>query len=143
MELHQMPGHLIRRLNQHSTHVFQSRMRAEGYDLTPVQFAAMGALEAEPGIDQATVAARIAYDRATIGGVIDRLVAKGWVSRQVSETDRRARVLTLTEAGAATFAQVLPLVRSVQPAITPGLTEQERAQFLTLARRIADSLDVG
>ena len=36
---HGMPGHLIRRLHQLSTQCFANRMRAAGFDVTPVQFA--------------------------------------------------------------------------------------------------------
>ncbi len=67
MKTHGMAGHLIRRLHQISTQVFARRTQAAGYDLTSVQFAAMDALASDPGIDQATVAARIAYDRAADG----------------------------------------------------------------------------
>ncbi|WP_292685703.1 MarR family transcriptional regulator [Novosphingobium sp.] len=80
MDIYGMPGHLIRRLQQQSTQVFAARMREAGFDITPVQFAAMDALAARPGIDQATLAQLIAYDRATIGGVVDRLEGKGWSS---------------------------------------------------------------
>ena len=45
------------------------------------------------------VAELIGYDRATIGGVIDRLEKKGWIRRVVSERDRRARELSLTAKG--------------------------------------------
>ncbi|MCB2070356.1 MAG: MarR family transcriptional regulator, partial [Ottowia sp.] len=76
-----MAGHLIRRLHQQSTQIFVQRTQAAGFDLTPVQFAALDAIRAYPATDQATVAEMIAYDRATIGGVIDRLEQKGWVRR--------------------------------------------------------------
>ena len=130
-----MAGHMIRRLNQVSTHLFARRMAEAGHDLTPVQFAAMDAIAAKPGIDQATVAALIAYDRATIGGVIDRLVAKGYVAREVSKRDRRAREVRLTEQGRATFEEILPLVSELQGDILPGLSDEERDTFLTLARK--------
>ncbi|WP_425073583.1 MarR family winged helix-turn-helix transcriptional regulator [Sagittula sp. S175] len=141
-DLQQMPGHVIRRLHQQSTQLFQTRMKAAGHDLTPVQFAAMGAIRKDPGIDQASVAANIANDRATIGGVIDRLVQKGWVARSVSQRDRRARELSLTAEGEAIFLQVLPLVAGFQSDILAGLDEAERATFLSLAARaIAGSDD--
>lgn len=134
-----MAGHLIRRLNQISTQVFAQRMLATGRDLTPVQFAAMDALAAEPGIDQATVAARIAYDRATIGGVIDRLAQKGWVAREVSRRDRRAREVRLTAAGREVYEAVLPVVADLQDDILAGLEAEERAIFLRLARKTIDA----
>ncbi|MEC7764558.1 MAG: MarR family transcriptional regulator [Pseudomonadota bacterium] len=135
MEARGMAGHLIRRLNQVSTQVFTKGMQAAGHDLTSVQFAAMDAIREEPGIDQATVAAKIAYDRATIGGVIDRLVQKGLVERTVSKRDRRAREVRLTPTGERLFADILPLVRALQADILPGLTDDQRATFLDLARQ--------
>lgn len=136
MEALGMAGHLIRRLNQRSTQVFTQRMREEGVDLTSVQFAAMDALATHPGIDQASVAGLIAYDRATIGGVIDRLVSKGYVAREVSKRDRRAREVRLTPQGQEVFQTILPIVADLQSNILEGLSEAERATFLNLAAKV-------
>lgn len=130
-----MAGHLIRRLHQQSTQVFVQRTQAAGFDLTPVQFAALDAIAAQPGTDQARVAEMIAYDRATIGGVIERLVQKGWVDRVVSERDRRARELSLTAEGQRILDALVPIVRGLQADILQALDEQERATFLRLARQ--------
>jgi DNA-binding MarR family transcriptional regulator len=135
--IHTMPGHLIRRLNQIAVSIFQERMDALGIDLTPVQFGALAALSENPGIDQATLAGLIAYDRVTIGGVVDRLQAKGLVARSLSATDRRARVLVLTGEGAALLTRALPAVRALQDDILCGLTEAEAQTFLTLATKLA------
>lgn len=132
-----MAGHVIRRLHQQSTQVFVRRTQAAGFDLTPVQFAAMDAIQAHPGMDQARVAEMIAYDRATIGGVIDRLEQKGWVRRVVSERDRRARELSLTAEGKRIRAALLPIVRGVQDEILQSLSSAERTRFLELARQAA------
>jgi len=135
MEAYGMAGHLIRRLHQQSTQVFAQHAREAGFDVTSVQFAAMDAIRSHPGIDQAGVAALIAYDRATIGGVIDRLIGKGWVARSVSARDRRAREVRLTPEGEAVFASLLPLVRALQNEILGPLSPEERATFLALARK--------
>jgi DNA-binding MarR family transcriptional regulator len=137
--IHSMPGHLIRRLHQISTALFQERMSMLGLDLTPVQYGALAVLSENPGIDQAQLAGLIAYDRATIGGVVDRLQGKGLITRRISPRDRRARELSLTRAGATLLASVTPEVRSLQAAILPGLTEDERTLFLGLAARAAEA----
>ena len=134
-----MAGHLIRRLHQLSTQVFVQRTQAAGFDLTPVQFAALDAIGHHPGTDQATVAEMIAYDRATIGGVIERLEQKGWVDRVVSERDRRARVLSLTAEGERILAALVPVVRDLQDEILASLGEADRARFLKLARQAVGS----
>ena len=136
MALIDMAGHLIRRLHQISTQRFQQHVQEAGFDLTSVQFAAMHALRSQPGLEQAQVAARIAYDRATIGGVIDRLEQKGYISRVVSRRDRRAREVRLTPKGEAIFEAVYPLVESLQADILRGLDARERGEFLALARTV-------
>ncbi|MEX1165360.1 MAG: MarR family transcriptional regulator [Hydrogenophaga sp.] len=130
-----MAGHLIRRLHQQSTLLFVQRTQAAGFDLTPIQFAALDAIHNHPGTDQATVAVLIACDRATIGGVIERLEQKGWIARVVSERDRRARELSLTPEGQRTFKSLVPVVRELQDDILPSLSETERGRFLKLARQ--------
>ncbi|PLX36017.1 MAG: MarR family transcriptional regulator [Hyphomicrobiales bacterium] len=135
MKAYGMAGHVIRRLHQLSTHVFSKRMADVGFDLTPVQFAAMDAVIARPGIDQAGIAAAIAYDRATIGGVIDRLEQKGFVERRVCKRDRRAREVRPTKKGLAAFEEILPVVVALQEDILTGLDDTERATFLRLAEK--------
>tara|TARA_R110002012_G_scaffold61503_5_gene161316 strand:+ start:1671 stop:2090 length:420 start_codon:yes stop_codon:yes gene_type:complete len=135
MTLDTMPGHLIRRLHQISTSVFAERMKAAGIDMTSVQFAALTVLHEKPGIDQATLAQEIAYDRATIGGVVDRLERKGWVLRKVNQDDRRARQVTLTEEGTEMLAVVAPIVATLQADILAQLTLTERTAFIALASK--------
>lgn len=135
MDTQNMIGHLIRRLHQKSTQVFTKRMKEAGIELTSVQFAAMNAIKTTPKIDQARVAAMIAYDKATIGGVIDRLEQKGYVSRRINPQDRRSREVTLTTEGQALFALALPIVQALQAEILPSLTPEERAAFFALAKK--------
>ena len=131
-----MAGHLIRRLHQQSTQIFIQRIQAAGFDLTPVQFAALDAIHAQPATDQARVAEMIACDRATIGGVIERLEQKGWIRRVVSERDRRARELSLTAKGKRVHSALLPIVRDLQDEILQPLGGADRARFLELARQV-------
>jgi MarR family transcriptional regulator, temperature-dependent positive regulator of motility len=135
MDRIEMAGHLIRRLHQQSTQVFQAQTQAAGFDLTSVQFAALDAIAQQPGIDQASLAATISFDRATIGGVIDRLERKGLVQRRVSAQDRRARLLHLTPAGRQLLLASRPVVEALQDEILAPLTRAERAAFLALAHK--------
>lgn len=130
-----MAGHLIRRLHQQSTQVFQARMQALGVDLTSVQFAALDAIHQHPGIDQAGLAAVIGYDRATIGGVVDRLETKEVVQRVTKPGDRRARALSLSPRGKDLLTLIRPEVIAVQADILSRLTEAEQDLFRTLARK--------
>ena len=130
-----MAGHLIRRLHQQSMLVFQTQTQAAGFDLTSVQFAALNAIDLQPGIDQAGLASTISFDRATIGGVIDRLERKGLVQRVVSAQDRRARQLHLTPEGEQLLAACRPIVIALQADILALLSPAEREVFLALAHK--------
>lgn len=132
MQIHAMPGHLIRRLNQISVGIFADKMADAGLTLTPVQFAALSAVAEHPGIDQATVAGLIAYDRATLGKVIDKLESRGYILRETSSRDRRAKVLRVSEAGLALLTQARPIVAALQSEIIGGLTPDEQQVFLRL-----------
>ena len=136
MDIYGMPGHLIRRLQQHSTQIFAARMREAGFDLTPVQFAAIDALAARSGIDQASRAELIAYDRATTGGVVDRRESKGLVERTIRASDRRAREVRLNEEGHRLHRTVLPLVHAVQQDIVAPLSPGEQDAFIAAMRKL-------
>ena len=135
MDRIEMAGHLIRRLHQQSTQIFQAQTQAAGFDMTSVQFAALDAIAQQPGIDQASLAATISFDRATIGGVVDRLELKGLVTRAVSAQDRRARQLQLTPEGERLLAASRPVVEALQAEILAPLTRAERKTFLARAHK--------
>src|SRR6202047_2010989 len=82
------PGHLARRFQQIAVAIFHAEVEEAGHDLTPVQYAALTTIRTHPGIDQATLAGLIAYDRTTITGVVDRLGQKGLVGRAATNRDR-------------------------------------------------------
>lgn len=140
-DLYHLPGHLIRRLQQAAVSIFMAEIGEVWQDLTPVQFGALVATKKYPGLDQATLAGLIAYDRTTIGGVVDRLVQKGLILRVVSGQDRRARELRLSEAGEHLLDRAIPHVERVQQIILSGLDIVEQEQFLALLQKITESLN--
>jgi DNA-binding MarR family transcriptional regulator len=130
-----MPGHLARRFQQIAVAVFLAEVEQAGFDLTPVQYAALAAISSNPGIDQITLAGLIAYDRTTITGVIDRLMQKGLVLRQASIRDRRARELAITDDGQRTLQAITPAVEAAQRIMLRGLSEPEQQQLMRLLKK--------
>jgi MarR family transcriptional regulator, temperature-dependent positive regulator of motility len=130
-----MPGHLARRFQQIAVAVFLAEVGDAGFDLTPVQYAALAAIRTNPGIDQVTLAGLIAYDRTTITGVVDRLVQKGLLVRQASPRDRRARELQMTDAGRRTLRAMAPAVEQAQRIMLRGLSEKEARELMRLLRK--------
>lgn len=130
-----MPGHLARRFQQIAVAVFHAEAEAAGYDLTPVQYAALAAISTNPAIDQVTLAGLIAYDRTTITGVVDRLAQKGLIERKPSSRDRRARELMITPDGLKTLEGITPAVEAAQQSMVRGLTAEETEDLMRLLRK--------
>ena len=130
-----MPGHLARRFQQIAVAVFFAEVGEAGFDLTPVQYAALAAIKLNPGIDQVTLAGLIAYDRTTITGVIDRLAQKGLIERRASPRDRRARELEITDEGRRTLRKITPAVESAQRLMMRGLSAKEAEELMRLLRK--------
>jgi DNA-binding MarR family transcriptional regulator len=131
-----LPGHHIRRLQQIAVALFLQE--AEPLGVTPVQYAVLQAVANEPGLDQRTLAGRVALDTSTVAGVVDRLEARALLQRHASATDRRVRQLQLTPEGEALRAQVEPAMRRAQQRILAPLPRAERAEFLRLLRVLVE-----
>ena len=133
------PGHLARRFQQIAVAVFHREVAGAGSDLTPVQFAALETVQGNPGLDQATIAGLIAYDRATITGVVDRLVSRGLVRRATAEKDRRQKLLWITEEGTALLERITPAVEAAQTVMLRGLTDAEARTFMQLLQKAVEA----
>jgi DNA-binding MarR family transcriptional regulator len=108
------------------------------FDITPVQYSALLAVRNQPGIDQTTLMQIVAFDRSTIGEVVERLQTKKLVRRAVSAKDRRARVLFVTPAGEQLLEQIEPFELAVQRLILEPLTRSERTEFMRLVRKLVE-----
>ncbi|WP_418316969.1 MarR family winged helix-turn-helix transcriptional regulator [Piscinibacter sakaiensis] len=137
IHLDDLPGHYIRRLQQIAVAIFMQETAS--WSVTPVQFAALQTVANSPGIDQRTLARRIGFDTSTIAGVIDRLEARGLMSRGPSPDDRRVRLLTLTDAGRQLLHEVVPSMLKTQQRILEPLPPAERDEFVRMLRVLVDA----
>jgi DNA-binding MarR family transcriptional regulator len=130
------PGYLFRRMQQIAVAIFVEECRA--YDLTPVQYAGLVAIRTHPGIDATRLSAVIAFDRSTLGNVIERLESKAWVERKPSRDDRRVKLLYLTKAGEALLRNVIPSVDRAQARMLQPLKPADRKALLVLMTQLVD-----
>jgi DNA-binding MarR family transcriptional regulator len=134
----QLPGHLIRRVHQVSTAYFAEEC---GGDLTAVQYAALVAIGAHPGIDATRLSEVIYFDRSTIGDVLDRMEGKDWIQRASTPTDRRIKLLELSPAGQSVLQQVEPGIRRIQERLLAPLTATEAKTLIRLLGKMADAVE--
>ncbi|MCP3379507.1 MULTISPECIES: MarR family winged helix-turn-helix transcriptional regulator [unclassified Bradyrhizobium] len=130
------PGYLFRRMQQIAVSIFMEECKA--FDLTPVQYAALIAIHTHPGIDATRLSAVIAFDRSTLGSVIERLQAKDFVERKPAPEDKRIKLLYLTKPGAAILREIIPAVERAQARMLEPLKPAERKALMGLMSQLVD-----
>jgi MarR family transcriptional regulator, lower aerobic nicotinate degradation pathway regulator len=130
------PGYLFRRMQQIAVAIFMEECKAFG--LTPVQYAALVAIRTHPGIDATRLSAVIAFDRSTLGSVIERLEAKKYVERKPAREDKRVKLLHLTRIGATVLREIMPAVDRAQARMLQPLKPADRKALLVLLAQLVD-----
>lgn len=89
-------------------------------------------LSAAVGTDltQTELASMIGLDKTTMVVTVDDLESKGLAERVPSPTDRRARVIKVTDAGREMVAEGQQIVLGVQNDVLGALPPSERAVFV-------------
>jgi DNA-binding MarR family transcriptional regulator len=78
---------------------------------------------------------------ATLTGVLDVLVAKGWLERSGSCEDRRCRLLQLSSEGLELLANVPDPYEFVETRMLDGVTDAERSGVETVLEHMISNLE--
>jgi DNA-binding MarR family transcriptional regulator len=131
----------VGRLNQ----LFDGELRRNfaQYDLDRASFDVLATLRRSNAEHSLTPAGLMRSSMVTSGAIsqrLDRLEARGLVSRTPSETDGRGVRVTLTEEGLQLIDSVLPAHIDTENQLLAGLSAAEREQFVDLLRTLLESL---
>src|SRR5215207_1050644 len=108
----------------------------EDLSVTPRAYCVLGtAMQGE--YTQTALAQAIGLDKTTMVVTIDALEKAGLVERRMSSTDRRARVIAVTEAGRRKVAEGEAIVARAQARVLGDLPEEHRKSFLAALRQLA------
>ncbi|AKK09477.1 MarR family transcriptional regulator [Corynebacterium testudinoris] len=110
------------------------------FELTVAQYAALMSLYYVPEQSSAQLARVAAVTAQTMGQTLDRLEAKGLVTRKPSKVHRKVLVVSLTPAGEALVLRADEAPRAIEQRLGGAFTDAERAQLRDLLRRATASL---
>ncbi len=114
----------------------------ESMGLTGPQFDVLAELGGTKGLTCAELGKATLITKGTLTGVLDRLEAKGLLTRHSVEGDRRAIHLQLTPAGEELFHTVFPLhAEFMRPFIQQEFSSKEVDAFRTQLFRLRDSFE--
>lgn len=132
-------GYQMRRLSMLFSGDFAQAVGDLG--LRQILFGILSIVGDHPGINQGAVGRVLGVQRANMVSLVNELVDRDLVERQVAKEDRRAFALRLTPGGAACMAEAVDRIRRHEDVLLTRLTETERATLLRLLRRIGEAAD--
>jgi DNA-binding MarR family transcriptional regulator len=118
IDLGDLAGNLGYRLRRAQLWVFKDiSRRLAPFALSAAQFSVLAVIDANPGINQLTIASALDIERAGLGRLVDRLEQRGFVTRTASVVHRRYYVVYLTAAGAKLLDRVKPVIAQSENAL--------------------------
>lgn len=108
----------------------------DGTGIRQVLFGILSIVDANPGINQGTVGRLLGIQRANMVAPVNEMAERGWIDRQVDPNDRRAFILSLTEAGHAMFLRAHAQIRAHEDSVLTDLDAGDRQRLMDLLARI-------
>jgi len=107
---------------------------AAEFDLHPAQAGTLLQLDEESGLPMHEIATRLACDNSNVTGIVDRLEARGLVTRRPGEQDRRVKYVVPTPLGREVREAMSAKLARVPEAIDQ-LSAEEQAHLRDLLAR--------
>src|SRR5947207_5167463 len=117
---------------------FDQRARARG--MTRAQWIILARLSRQPGLSQNELAGICEVEPITVGRLVDRLEARGFVERRSDPTDRRIKRLHLLPAAQPILEEISSYRETLLSEITEGLSENARAAMIDALLHIKNRL---
>lgn len=119
------------------------RLAAEFPGLRPAHMVIFQHIDHPPAGSRLTDLAGVAQvTKQSMGELVDALEHGGFVERVADPSDRRAKLIRLTERGWAVHERASEVVRELQVAWAARLGEAKMSRLLALLRDLGDSLDL-
>lgn len=112
--------------------------RITDLDLTRSQWWVMVHLIRFDGFNQTQLAEELEIGKVALGGLLDRLEARGWIERRPDPDDRRAKRVFLTDTGRPLITEMQDRARDVHRQMVQGFSGHERdllVDMMTRAKR--------
>ncbi|MER6267645.1 MarR family transcriptional regulator [Streptomyces sp900105755] len=128
-------AHQLRRASQAVNASWQLRSS----DLTPPQFAVVQILDERGSLDQKSLGALAAVDRSTLTPLLDRLLARGLITKNTDPDNRRRQLIALTPAGRDRAALGREQARETSRWIEDLLGPERLATLTLLLKELGDA----
>jgi DNA-binding MarR family transcriptional regulator len=134
-DLAEAPSHLIRRCQQYFGDLYARE--AGNCELTKQQFTVLAALENNEGVSQTALVEMTGIDRSTLAEMVHRMLERGLLSRERTETDARANAVAITGNGRKGLRAARSAADRAERLLLEALPPSERSKFIKSLSTIA------
>ncbi|MEQ9643725.1 MAG: MarR family winged helix-turn-helix transcriptional regulator [Alphaproteobacteria bacterium] len=115
-----------------------ARVYQDRFGLSIPQWRVMAALGRFPGLSANEVAEKTAMDKVTVSRAVSGMLDRDLLARVVDTNDRRRASLTLAAAGAAIYAEIVPVARDYERRLAEMLSEEDQAALDRLLDKLTE-----
>lgn len=133
-------GYWLRFVSNHVSHAFSLKLQAR--DVTVAEWVVMRELFDADGVPPSALADRLGMTRGAISKLADRLIAKKFIVRTASTSDRRQQALALTDAGRKLVPKLSALADRNDAEFFGDLKPTERAELEEMLKSIVRRHDL-
>ena len=133
-QLDRSPLHLLHRVHQRATELFQEKMA--GINLTARQYVVLVTAAQHDGASQQDIIDATGIDRSTISQIMQTMLRKGLIKRKRTKEDARAYAITVTEHGRDILKASETIVTGVDEALIGALPATRAKTFIENLRSI-------
>ncbi len=131
-------GYLIGDVSRMIRTVYDRRVEPLG--LTRAQWRVMTRLNRAESCIQTELATELEIEKPTLGKLLERLEAKGWVERRPDQKDARSKRVFLTPAARPVLNQMYERATDVVGGIFDGIEDKDAEQLRALLDHIKGNL---
>ncbi|MCD2316664.1 MarR family transcriptional regulator [Sphingomonas sp. IC-11] len=133
------PGYLVRLIHQMNVAAIDRTLADD--DLTATQWTTLVSLHFGHADTCIGLARKLGHDKGAMTRLIDQMEAKGWLSRQRDDEDRRVIRLTLTEAGTQKAVAAKRKVIACWNGMLAGWSDAEVADLIATLQRLRRTME--
>lgn len=134
-------GFIVAKSNYYMKSYFTKLIKENDLNITTEQWAILNAVYHNPGASQTDLARACLKDKTNVTRILDLLVKKGYVIRNIDLNDRRIYSITLTDLGESVLEQLINISDNANKAFISDLNRDEYLQLIHTLKITSSSIE--
>lgn len=134
-------GFIVARTNYLMKNYFTKSIKEHDLNVTTEQWAILNAVYHNPGASQTDLARACLKDKTNVTRILDLLVKKGYVVRNIDPNDRRIYSITLTELGESVLEKLISISNNANKLCISEVDDADYQELVSTLRKISNTIE--